>query len=260
MASPETACLRLRDGTSWVLKGAGTGGCGLVRRLRKVMQLPVERPCGEAGRMVVDEAEACAGEQDTLGRLIALSFELAAPTIAHGGGLVHGALASRAGTGVLLTGVSGVGKSTASARLAPPWRSLCDDTALVVRDADGAYWAHPWPTWSRLFDGHVEDTWNVPAAVPLAAVCRLTRDPINRPAALPVPEAAGWLLDRLYDCSWDVFRDRPPDEARAIQVQLFHNACDLAAAVPVFPLQVTLENAFWEAMQGILGSRTTAPR
>ena len=46
------------------------------------------------------------------------------------------------------TGCSGSGGNNDSW---PPWRSLCDDATLVVRDASGRYWAHPWPTWSRFY-------------------------------------------------------------------------------------------------------------
>ena len=216
------------------------------------MRLPSGHTDATELRMDVAEAGPFDDTAGLLGRLMALSLKLAHPTIPRGGALIHGALAARDGTGVLLTGVSGVGKSTASERLAPPWCSLCDDTALVVRDSAGAYWAHPWPTWSRLFEGHDTDSWDVGRAVRLAVVFRLSRNPHRRPAPLPVPEAASWLLDRVYDCSWDIFRERPSGEARALQVQLFHNACDLAAATPVYPLQVTLRGTFWKTMEQVL--------
>ena len=50
-----------------------------------------------------------------------------------GGLLVHGALVEWNGTGVILAGPGGVGKTTASKRLPSTWRSLSDDTALIVK-------------------------------------------------------------------------------------------------------------------------------
>ena len=54
-----------------------------------------------------------------------------------GGFPIHGALVERAGVGFLLAGSGGTGKSTCCSRLPAPWRSLCDDEALVIPDRDG---------------------------------------------------------------------------------------------------------------------------
>ncbi len=86
-------------------------------------------------------------------QLMQLSLVIAREAQACGGVLIHGALAELDGMGVILAAPGGTGKTTASNRLLAPWRSLCDDTTLVVRDAQGNYWAHPWPTWSCFLDG-----------------------------------------------------------------------------------------------------------
>ncbi len=73
-----------------------------------------------------------------------------------GGLLFHAALAELNGSGVLIIGPSGAGKSTCSRRLPVPWRSLCDDEVLIVRDSPGQYHAHPFPTWQELIRGDQE--------------------------------------------------------------------------------------------------------
>ena len=75
--------------------------------------------------------------------LVRLSLIFAREAQARGGILIHGALAEREGSGVILAAPGGTGKTTASNRLPAPWRSLCDDSTLVVRDPQGNYWAHP---------------------------------------------------------------------------------------------------------------------
>jgi len=55
---------------------------------------------------------------------------------------MHGALVDYSGSGFVRAGPGTVGKSTASRRLPLPWRSLCDDKTLVVRDRKGRFWAH----------------------------------------------------------------------------------------------------------------------
>jgi SynChlorMet cassette protein ScmC len=65
------------------------------------------------------------------------------------GGLpLHAALAERNGMGFLLAGPGDTGKSTCCHRLPGPWKALCDDESLVVRDHQKGYLAHPFPTWS----------------------------------------------------------------------------------------------------------------
>ena len=66
--------------------------------------------------------------------LLRLSLIFAREAQARGGALIHGALAERNGHGVILAAPGGTGKTTASNRLPAPWRSLCDDATLVVRD------------------------------------------------------------------------------------------------------------------------------
>ena len=90
---------------------------------------------------------------------------------------MHGALAEENGIGVILAAPGGTGKTTASDRLPAPWRSLCDDTTLVVRDSQGKYWGHPWPTWSRFLEGGPGGTWEVQEAVPLRGVFFLSQAP-----------------------------------------------------------------------------------
>lgn len=71
----------------------------------------------------------------------------------YGGGLIHAAFGEVDGKGFLMAAPGGTGKTTASNRLPEPFISHCDDTVLIVKDKEGCYWAHPFPTWSRFYWG-----------------------------------------------------------------------------------------------------------
>ena len=63
--------------------------------------------------------------------------------------LIHGALITDGDNGYLLTGPSGVGKSTAASRVPLPWYAPADDTVVAVSTPEG-YMLYPLPTWSQL--------------------------------------------------------------------------------------------------------------
>jgi SynChlorMet cassette protein ScmC len=187
-----------------------------------------------------------------------------------GGVLLHGALAEydipspaghrrkgaelEGGLGAILAGPGTIGKSTASERLPPPWRALCDDTTLVVRDADGQYWAHPWPTWSRFMFGRPGGNWNVQHAVPLQAIFFLDQSPEDHVE----PMGAGTALTKLVASAEQVSNLMTcylkPEQARAIRMERFENLNTLARAVPAYTLRLSLTGAFWEKMASCMGT------
>jgi SynChlorMet cassette protein ScmC len=198
-------------------------------------------------------------------QLVRVSGAIARETLPRGGVLLHSGLAAcpdPSGTGslislrgVLLAGRSGVGKSTASRRLPPPWRALADDATLIVRDGHGAYWAHPWPTWSRFFGeerGDGSDTWDVQAAVPLRAILILEQGEADQIDPLGSGHAVALLAELAQQTSKHLLRDWPVNEIGAFNLQCFENLCDLVRAVPAYLLYAKLDGAFWAEIERVL--------
>jgi serine kinase of HPr protein (carbohydrate metabolism regulator) len=153
----------------------------------------------------------------------------------NGALLLHGAQAEKQGSGVILAGPGGVGKTTTSRRMRPPWRSLCDDTTLVVRDQGGSYWAHPWPTWSNFMFGGPGGTWDIQYAVPLLGIFLLT--------------------ESVEQASRSIFRYLQKEEVRSLRMQRFDNICALAEAVSCYRLRLSLGGAFWQEMERALAGK-----
>ncbi|MGD0781277.1 MAG: SynChlorMet cassette protein ScmC [Candidatus Aminicenantales bacterium] len=184
--------------------------------------------------------------------LLRLSLVFARHAQARGGVLLHGALAERDGLGVILTAPSGTGKTTASHRLPDPWRSLCDDTTLVVRDAQGRYWAHPWPTWSRFLDGGPGGAWGVEDAVPLKGVFFLAQAMDDQAERLGPGQAVSMLMEYVAQVSADMAPGLGKEKLRALHLERFDNLCALARMIPAYVLHISLTGAFWQEMERAL--------
>ncbi len=185
--------------------------------------------------------------------LVRLSLILAHEAQAHGAVLIHGALAERDGMGVILAAPGGTGKTTASNRLPFPWRSMCDDTTLVVRNQQGYYWAHPWPTWSRFLDGEPGGTWDVQKAVPVKGIFFLVQAGNDRVDRVDPAQAVGLLGQSVEQVSAFMASGLSKEELRALHLEQFNNLCTLARVIPTHTLRISLTGTFWQEIEQTLG-------
>jgi SynChlorMet cassette protein ScmC len=210
-------------------------------------------------------AEPLPEEQWFWQQLTRLSAAIARETQPYGGVLLHSGLAAYPDLsgfgnltglgGVLLAGRSGVGKSTASRRLPHTWRALADDVTLVVCNGRGAYYVHPWPTWSRFFGdeaGDGSDTWNVQQAVLLHAIVILEQGPVDRIEPLGPGHAVALLSELAQQASRYLVEGMSRDELAAFHCQRFDNLCALVRAVPAYLLHVSRDGAFWTEIERVI--------
>ena len=160
-------------------------------------------------------------------------------------------------------GREALGKTTASNRLSGPWRSLCDDMTLVVRDPQGHYWAHPWPTWARFSENAPGTSWPVPQAVPLGAFFFLSQTPTDSATPLNTAQTIALLIESVQQASAPMVYALPKADAAAVYEEQLAAASELARTIPAYRLNVSLEGAFWKEMESVLAAppaRPAAPR
>jgi SynChlorMet cassette protein ScmC len=286
--------LHLADDSTWGIVVGDEGAAGICSRLTEVMQLrshdkpicrlrvltegngvrsnytPIAHSCQFAApwTFLTPQEEntvtlLCPPARDNVrltSQLMQLSLVIAQHTQAKGGFLLHGALIERDGWGVILAGPGGVGKTTASSRLRPPWRSLCDDTTLVVRDDNGKYWAHPWPTWSNLMLDGIEGTWNVEHAVKLTAIFFLGRGEHNRIDPIGAGHSVPLLVELAEQASWSMAHGQGGDASRVLRLQRFENICYLANSMNCYYLRLSLDGAFWREIERVIAGEEKEPR
>jgi SynChlorMet cassette protein ScmC len=169
------------------------------------------------------------------------------------GGLpFHAGLAERKGQGILIAGHGDTGKSTCCRRLPHPWRALCDDETLIVRDSGNKYLAHPFPTWSDFLDQRSSPSWNVQQHIPLAAIFFLEQ--AEKDEVLPMRE--GNAAIKINQAAAEVcrrnWRNMTTKEERLAKTRVFENACELAKAIPAYKLCVSLTGRFWDEMERVI--------
>ena len=271
--------LALADGSNWEIVAGNAAAASIVSRLGDVMQFRAAASASETFqrgnvrqlhvRVDVPKSVAdcyvplasrddgafvcvlcpCAHWGGSYINLVKLSLVFARAAQGRGGFLIHGALAERDGMGVILTAPGGTGKTTASNRLPAPWRSLCDDTTLVLPDAQGNYWAHPWPTWSRFIDDGPGGTWDVQSAVPLKGIFFLSQALEDRVERVGPGQAVSLLMEGVKQASMSMEEGMPDAEHRALNLERFDNLCALARAIPMHVLALSLTGAFWQEIE-----------
>jgi hypothetical protein len=191
------------------------------------------------------------GDGDVTGQAVELSLAIARDVQSRGGVLLHGALAGHGGYGVIMAAPGCTGKSTASRRLPLPWESLSDDATLVVQDAVGRYFAHPWPTWSLFWEGS-GGTWPTEKAVPLKAIFFLAQAPLEKVEHISQTVAAAMLMQSVEQVSRSMTYRLSPEEVHLVHSRQLANVSALARAVPAFTLQLSLTGQFWVEMENVM--------
>jgi hypothetical protein len=261
--------LALADGQRWVIRALDDEAATTVVELGRVMRLgpgkdgremrvAVGSRTGPADLSVSTKAPVecwltpSPGGYSSANRMERVASAIALQSLAHHGLLLHAALAVLDGSGFILAGVSGAGKSTASRRLPVPWRSLSDDATLVVRGRAGQYWAHPWPTWSRLRDGGSTESWPVEHAVPLRAMFLLSKADSDRLESVAATTAAAVVLESAVNLCQTVVYLADTGRSSTLCRLRTPAAMALARAVQAYSLQVTLKGQFWKGIEHVL--------
>ncbi len=169
-----------------------------------------------------------------------------------GGMTVHAALVEWNGKGIIIAAKSQTGKSTSCRRLPSPWKVLGDEEAIVVRDHQGSYLAHPFPTWSDYYERKLKKSWDVQRSVPLKAVFLLEQADRVEISPIGQGKAAIRLCHRAVEKAAMSWWCVDLEERKFLREKLFINACDLVTAIPTFILRTNLTGKFWEAMEDVM--------
>jgi SynChlorMet cassette protein ScmC len=173
----------------------------------------------------------------------------------QGGLPLHSALIEKEGMGMIIAAPSGTGKSTCTNRIHLPWKAMCDDEVLIVRDKNDIYHSHPFPTWSRFNKLEPREIWNVQSHVPISAIFFLKKS--QKDDVTPISFSQSALL--IYKLSLPVFSrilgSINPEEQVRIKKLIFENACDIAKNIPSFILDATLTGKFWEVIDKALSMK-----
>jgi SynChlorMet cassette protein ScmC len=162
-------------------------------------------------------------------------------------------LVERNGKGVILAGMHGAGKSTCCSRLPDNWNALCDDEVLVVRDSEGNYLAHSFPTWSVFLNNtSSEKSWNVQHSVPICGVFFIEQSEVDSSIPLGIGEKVSFINESGLQV-YRKYRSISSDEdQKSLVKHLFENSCEMARHIPVYKLRISLDGSFWDEITRVL--------
>jgi hypothetical protein len=254
--------LVLADGNEWLFVGEDAPASTIISKLMIILQLESLMGLSLSCKISVEtprRGDNCKPYFEESLQLYDIFIQMMKiirrDVLARDGLFLHGALVERNGFGVILAGPSGVGKTTASVRLPSPWRSLSDDLTLVVRDDQGRYWGHPWPTWSFFWESNnFGRKWDVSYAVPLKGIFFLARSREDRAERIGAGRTTGMLLETAQQASSRLDDRSSNEDLTAMNLQLFNNACIMAKSMKSFILNVSLNGQFWKEMDLALNS------
>lgn len=210
--------------------------------------------CQNASHMICELGNMGSPEVE-LFKWVQSVFPLYNKALYQGGLPLHAALIEREGIGIAISAPGGTGKSTCTRRIPQPWKAICDDEVLIVRDKKDVYHVHPFPTWSRCNTQEVGETWNVQGHVPISSIFFLKKSQKDEVNALSFSQSAV-LIYKLSLYMFDrILRSVDQDEYTLIKKLIFENACDIAKDIPAFILEASLEGKFWEAIDRALDNR-----
>ena len=260
--------LDLADGQRWLIRPVDEQAEAIVAELGSIMCLAPgtvgrelcvavcresDQPHLEMNGAVVCRLAVPADRETEVSQMRRIASQIAREAMSRGGLLFHGALAEYRGSGFIMAGPGTVGKSTASRRLPSPWRSLCDDMTLVVRDRRGRFWAHPWPTWSRFLYNGPGGSWAVEQAVPIRAIFFLVQSPADQVEPVNATQAAALTMESAEELARELLLEvNDEDAARTLCSEALSAAKGLAAAVPAYSLKLSLDGRFWEEIERVL--------
>jgi SynChlorMet cassette protein ScmC len=169
-----------------------------------------------------------------------------------GGIPFHAGVAEYKGHGILLSAQSGTGKSTCCRRLPSHWKVLCDDEALVVRDVNGKYRIHPFPTWSNYFENRELKTWSVEDSTSASAIFFLEQSDIDEVIPLDTSQSAMLITGSVTQACNMFISDMGKEYQPKFIREVFNNAFEIAKTIPAFRLRVSLNGRFWEEIEKVL--------
>jgi len=201
---------------------------------------------------VIYETITDAGYTYELNQICFYLFPVYRKVIELGGMPVHAAIVELNGTGVMLAAPGDTGKSTCCRRLPTPWKVLGDEETVVIKDQEGRFLAHPFPTWSDIYERGLKKSWDVRRSVPLKAIFFLEQSAMVEVLSLGRGQATMQLnhlaREKVMRGCWC----EDPGETARLARRIFDNACDLVREVPSYTLRTDLTGRFWGKIEEVL--------
>jgi SynChlorMet cassette protein ScmC len=170
----------------------------------------------------------------------------------YGGIPQHCALLEYKRNGIIIAAVGDTGKTTCAKRVPLPWKTFCDDEALILKE-NNMWHAHPFPTWSDyLLNRDDKKLFDVQHNVPLSAILILQQAQSDEVNLMGKGEAALTLYRYSNHVCSKYYCHLEKKTQLSYQQQLFFNACSTSESLPIYSLKATIDGNFWKKIEDII--------
>lgn len=164
---------------------------------------------------------------------------------------VHGILAELNGKGAIISGPSGIGKSTAARRLPTPWIVHSDDCLLLTDTGSGVF-AQPVPTWSIFFANSAPPrNFNGTKILPVDGLFMLDRDK-NAVEPLDKMQAIVGFTKSIGDMTKLELGRMPEHPRKELFLKALSIGNNAVRKIPAYHLFATIDGDFWTPMTQVL--------
>jgi len=191
-------------------------------------------------------------------QLTRLSSVVGGYTLLNGGFLIHSGLAGfnfkNSNKGVILSGASGSGKTSASRLLKSPWFSLSDDLTIITKNSDNSYSAHPLPTWSSFFGKKLSVSikkWNIEKSIPISTIVFFDRGDNSKIKRTGPARSLCLLTELAKQANEFLINGLDKKTILNFNKNMFLNIYEFIKSIPGYTLNLDLNKKFWEEMETI---------
>lgn len=162
---------------------------------------------------------------------------------------IHSAMLGFEENGLLISGPSGMGKSTCAKRATGQFKAYCDDISIIAKNERGDFFVTPLPTYKNCFEHS-----NLSSKLPLRAIFFLIQSSEDYTQRMDIRQGSTLITEAIrVICNYNLCC-LPENDKREIFKQIFHSAYEITKKIPIYYLFATNSIKYMKSIEKTLSN------